>query len=69
MNELRPGAWLALLLEPASDVAAEEDAVSDTGIGIPEAEQRQLFTSVFRASNATTGPSPAPASAWPLALA
>ncbi|MFD5234638.1 ATP-binding protein [Streptomyces qaidamensis] len=28
--------------------------VSDTGIGIPEAEQRQLFTRFFRASNATT---------------
>jgi signal transduction histidine kinase len=28
--------------------------VSDTGIGIPEAEQRQLFIRFFRASNATT---------------
>jgi signal transduction histidine kinase len=49
-------------VQAAAQVGHAALTVSDTGIGIPEAEQRQLFTRFFRASNATTQAIPGPAS-------
>jgi len=39
--------------------------VTDTGIGVPDADQKDVFTRFFRASNATKRPSPVPVWAWP----
>ncbi|MFP5346400.1 MAG: ATP-binding protein [Actinomycetes bacterium] len=46
------GGEVAVELEPAEDGDAVTVRVRDTGIGIPQAEQEQLFSRFFRASNA-----------------
>jgi two-component system, OmpR family, phosphate regulon sensor histidine kinase PhoR len=47
-----PGGRVLLGLEPAPEGDAVLLRVLDTGIGIPEGEQEQLFSRFFRASNA-----------------
>lgn len=51
----KPGASVRVTIERVSEQSLPEKLllkVSDTGIGIPEAEQREIFSSFFRASNA-----------------
>lgn len=46
----KSGGWIEVRLRRAGDNAVIE--VEDTGLGIPEAEQRRLFERLFRASSA-----------------